>query len=792
MNILRRISLLLIAFLIFSSFAAAQKRRGGTARPTTPAPAPQPGPAFENVLASDSYRVYVEVRGVGQLLKSPSFNDVIDPLIKVASPPKEFKTLLAWLNSQSDSLMTSRMMVASWAARPKLPNVLLAIEFSSPEDAQKFEPRLKNFLPKILPTPAPSSSPESSARPMGPGEKKEDEKSSEPQVKEAGPRFVIKQAGSLVYVSDSTFSLKNLRPEGSKLLTEDPDFRRVHDRFSTESILVFVDTGGMNREDEERRRKLEEENLKLSQAEPTPSPDEAEQLETSAAEDQQPETTASPEPVDPDVVPQVETQTHTQVDLTSAKAAPPPDVGNQLIGRMANLLFSGTGTLPDALGVALAFEPDSYSVRLLLVNEPNVKGNPIPFMPQLISGPPLTSEAAALFPADTEFFGMLSLDYQQIYDSMARALAEQASRASVNPVAADISGESPFVVYEKRTGIKVKDDLIPLLGNEVAFMLPLQTLDVAPTKPVAESTASDSDDSTAKTTVTQGPSPVIAIAVRDREGVRALLPKILESFFTGASLLARTEKKGDVEIVSYENALAYAFIGNFLLISPAPKQIRHVVDSYLNHDTLGSIPQYRSATRWQPRQVMGQFYMSPKLMESYRDYARSLDTSLTDQIADLLSRLSPTEEPLTYALSNEGLGPMHELRLPRNLVLLMLASMFGTAKQSSSAAANEAVALGMLRTISSAETSFRATSKGGSYGSLDELVTAGLISKEMLEKSGYRIEVNSLGTRFEATAIPMEYGKTGKLSFFIDESNILRAGDHGGGPATVADKPVGQ
>jgi len=38
--------------------------------------------------------------------------------------------------------------------------------------------------------------------------------------------------------------------------------------------------------------------------------------------------------------------------------------------------------------------------------------------------------------------------------------------------------------------------------------------------------------------------------------------------------------------------------------------------------------------------------------------------------------------------------------------------------------------------------------------------------------------------------VPVEYGKTGKLSFFVDESKVLRGGDHGGGPATVADKPL--
>ena len=95
-----------------------------------------------------------------------------------------------------------------------------------------------------------------------------------------------------------------------------------------------------------------------------------------------------------------------------------------------------------------------------------------------------------------------------------------------------------------------------------------------------------------------------------------------------------------------------------------------------------------------------------------------------------------------------------------------------------------------MRTLASAENTFRATNKDGNFGTLDQLVSAGLISKELMEPSGYRIEVQATGSRFEATAVPVEYGKTGKRSFFIDESSVLRGGDHGGGPATISDKPV--
>src|SRR6185503_16654785 len=341
-------------------------------------------------------------------------------------PPKEFRTLLSWLNLQADTLMTSRMMVASWSVRPKLPNVLMAIEFASLEDAQKFEPKLKTFLPKVMPAPSTPATDDSPTSERADDKKPQKSNETAEWQSKSAPAFVVTQAGSLIYVSDVNFTFKSLRPVGSKLLTEDPNFRRVHDRFATESVFVFVDTAGMQREDEERRKKYEEERAKEALAEPSPTPAEVEQVTTEIPETPQPdEAPPPPPPADPDAVREVETSRHTRVQLgTGAPAPAPPSIGSELIGGAANLLFSAPATLPDAVGLALAFEPDTYSVRLLLANEPGVKGNPIPFMPQLVSGPPLALEAASVFPGDTEFFLSLSLDYQQIYDGMTKALTE--------------------------------------------------------------------------------------------------------------------------------------------------------------------------------------------------------------------------------------------------------------------------------------------------------------------------------------------------------------------------------
>src|SRR6185436_298240 len=144
-----------VALVMLATPLLAQQRRNAPRRPAVP----EPAPTFDSLLAADSYKVYCEIRGIGGLVRSSAVNDLLDPIMKLGGPPKEFKTVVKWLNAHADVLAGSRMMVAGWSSRPNLPNVLIAIEFSSPEEAKKFYPELRDFLPKILPTPTPTPSP---------------------------------------------------------------------------------------------------------------------------------------------------------------------------------------------------------------------------------------------------------------------------------------------------------------------------------------------------------------------------------------------------------------------------------------------------------------------------------------------------------------------------------------------------------------------------------------------------------------------------------------------------------
>lgn len=101
-----------------------------------------------------------------------------------------------------------------------------------------------------------------------------------------------------------------------------------------------------------------------------------------------------------------------------------------------------------------------------------------------------------------------------------------------------------------------------------------------------------------------------------------------------------------------------------------------------------------------------------------------------------------------------------------------------------------------LRTIVGAQATFEATT--GNYGSLQQLKDAGLIDEPLASgsRSGYSFALkvrNRTQTRpptFEATAVPNSYNKTGRRSFFVDHTGIVRGADRNGAPANADDPPI--
>ena len=809
----RRASTIVSLFLALCFFAAPLRAQQQTASPppSQPQAANKPEPTFDTLLSTDSYKMYLEMRNVGTLLTTGGAGDIVDPIIKLADPGPQMKSLVKFLRDNAEPLASSRLMIATWPVRSDIPLTMAALEFASADEAAKFAPKLETFLPTVLPPvpieePTPESSPEADVKAEVPPAKSTEPKTkpapavvakptASPRPREMRSSFVLTQAGSLVFISDRAFKIEKLHPRDSELLSEDKNFRVARDRFAAEPLFLFFNVA------------LEDRNAPKPLPTPVVSDEERERIEREQeaeiqrsmeeANASQPKTT---EGVAVDVTPEGPKVTA----VLSAGPAPSPTptptkeqeaqtLASNQIGNMLGMLGQGPPQWPEAIGVALALDNDEYAVRAILIDKEDAKTLPLPFLPQLISGPAVTSEAASILPDDTEVLVTASIDFAGTYREMKQQA--EANLKQARQVATSVSAENPmdsFAQFEKKAGFKIIDELLPVLGNELAIGASLKQANMAnvmgvPTPP--SKTSSDAKDKNKPE-----PMPIVLIGIKNREAARRLMPRVFEGLGIGeANFLAQTERRGDSEIVSYAGIFSYAFVGNFLVLSDS-ETVRRVADASMNRTTLAANNAFRGARHWQPRQTLGEIYVSPVLMEGYQEQIGKQAASMDQTIRDFLMKLSPKASAITYTLSRDGLGSLHELHLPKNLILAMVAgtSAAMSAMKEGSPEMNEMIAISVLHLIASGEENYKKTAGNGTYGSIDELVEHKMLGKEMLDKYGYRFVISTNPHGFEAVATPLEYGKSGKRSFFIDQSGVVRGDDKGGGPATIADKPVEQ
>ncbi|MBC7911531.1 MAG: hypothetical protein H7Y30_13570 [Pyrinomonadaceae bacterium] len=99
--------------------------------------------------------------------------------------------------------------------------------------------------------------------------------------------------------------------------------------------------------------------------------------------------------------------------------------------------------------------------------------------------------------------------------------------------------------------------------------------------------------------------------------------------------------------------------------------------------------------------------------------------------------------------------------------------------------ANEAGAMKSLRKLLNAENAFQNTRGKGEYGELKDLLAAGYIESDLASgvKDGYRLTlIIKKSTLTSAAAIdliarPVEYGKSGRRSFYLTEGGVMHTSD---------------
>lgn len=793
---------------------APQRKPGAVKRETPPPSTPPPAAetsseidrSVEELLSVENYGVYVEARNVGRLLMSAALREAIGALALIDPEANKSMELVNFAAANEDVLAGARAFAATLPTRAELPEGLLALQLSSPESARAFEPVLRAFLSEQAKASTVVASDEKAPKKRG----ARTSKKSQVSKREPPPTFTVRRAGSWLLSSDKPFTVRALRGDGRNLLANNRRYQTMRNRFASESVFVYIDVeraqkgwGALMKDMEEGFRIEEEERAaKVASANKSEeefilgAPDGPVVAETEAVG---PRAASSPtpapgEPLVEIVAPVVvgeETGT-----MTQAPPPPPPTEEQLAVGRFDQLflgsLFGGVMRLPGAVAAGASLDGDSFVLKVAVESMPGFV-NVIPFLPNVISGPPVTVETSAVAPADAEVFIAGSLDWQRMFDALLNTAKESekgveaALAANPDAMLADVedgkpvSTEATIATIEKLFGFKFKGELLPALGNEIALSMPLDLFN-APrfNPPVGE------DEEETK------PGPVVMLALNNPEVAQRTLPRLFAVMGYGATMTpTETEKREGFEIAS-SPAFSYAFVNDFLLLGYDARHVRHAVESFAHGRTLAHAEGYRDATAWQQPQRLLHVYVADELMRGTIKDARKAATGSTDPVVlAALTRLDIKPEPAALATVNEGDALLHELRLPVGLFkAFAVAGIIGS--KEGPLLAKEMSALYALQFIYEAQRRFREDDEHERYATFEELKGANFIDDAFIKsaREGYKIEVVALGDRFEATATPVEYGVTGRRSFYVDQTGVMRGADHKGRPATAQDPPV--
>jgi hypothetical protein len=821
----------------------------------------EPDAQVEDLLPADGYGFYIEVRRVGTLARAEELKAAVGALRLVGGEETEPVTdILAFFDENAEQTADSRMTLAFMPTRGELPQLFIALELPTSEAAARFEPKFRAFVGEKVEPYAGAVVVRANESAAAGAQKGASGKAGQgAQAQDAGG-FTFRRVGRLLLTAEQPFTLAKLRgEEGTRSLAENVRFQTERSRFASDAVFVFVDTTlaqqGLALE-ERRQRDAQMAAQRASEppaatpaaeANPSPTPTQANATTrtttSTATPSPTPATTATPESAAtqatpsplPSATPQTQEQAVAQASPTptpeatpspepspvesvsagggeggeanatrtsraDATAATTPSEEQVTVSRMSGILGNvvrGAPRVPGSVALGLDLKGGALSLRLAVENTPDGMVSVIPFLPNVLAGPPLTAAAAEVAPDDTDIFVTTSLDWTAIYtNTLGTASLDPAYTHSwlegegegglvgiSNPSGGkQLSPQETVAAIEKLFGFKIKEDLLPALGNEAAVSIPFSYFTSPPFTGAARKKEGETDAE---------PGPAVIIALNDPDKVREILPRVLVafSFVSTGAVFSPPEKREGFEIRSAVG-FAYTIINNFLVVSDDVKAVRHVVDAYAARRTLAATDGYRDSTSWQSAQKVVQVFVSDAIMKSAIEETKKHSGGSTDPVVrTLLVQLDMTPEPASYEATNEGDVLLHEVRLPLNLLKAYAVSAMIAAKDAT-ILSSEAEAAYALRRINDAEYTFKETRQKGRYGTLEELVAEKILEKEFAARFGYDIELNAVGDKFEATATPKTYGKTGRRSFFINEAGEVRGADHAGKPATADDPTI--
>ena len=594
--------------------------------PTPQARRPEADPAFEELLAADAYTVYAELRRVGTLARTEEVKSAVAALrLLGGEETRPWVDFYTFISDNADVLGESRIVMAFMPARTNVPQGVVAFELESPQAAVAFEPKLRRVIgEQVRQVRKAMEKQPAAAEPAGAPRSRVGW--SEQRV--PGSDFALRRAGRWLVTSDGPFKLRQLRgEEGGPTLADSTRFQTVRSRFGNDSLFVYVDTDVAQQAWALQVQKIEEAN-------PTPEgatdnagvivPQDGSTPRAIVVRTEPPaegETPPEPPPApaatpDPDATPEPSPEEGERalaaiVGEAEEEAPPPPPSAEELavrgLGRVMQSLWGGAPRIPGAVALGATLDRGALAVRLGVENTPDGTIALIPFLPNIVSGPPVTGESAAVAPADAELFVAGSLDWARLYNStLGAASVDPAGLMSIMAPGGDEgedggekaerqpTADEAVAAVEKLFGFKFKEDLLPALGNEVGFSTPLDARDfgfgISGPRAGREKEEKERDAE---------PGPVFVVSLNDTAKMREILPRVFVAlgFASPGVAQAAPEKREGFEIrtLGASDGISYAIINNFLVVGEL-KAVRYCVDAFSSRRTLAASNEYRDAT----------------------------------------------------------------------------------------------------------------------------------------------------------------------------------------------------
>ena len=380
----------------------------------------------------------------------------------------------------------------------------------------------------------------------------------------------------------------------------------------------------------------------------------------------------------------------------------------------------------------------------------------------LAGGPAVTLRPAQLLPSDTGIVAAFALDLPAI-ESLLRT-SKTAREAGFD--IADI---------ERKTGISFRDQLLPALGNEFAVGFRFEAA-------AASMTMGDDGAARSSNPVPQL-STVVLVEVRQADVIRAAFERALAATTPEGTSIRDV---GGVRVAS-AGSTAVAVVDDVAVIG-TPAEVERVLLARAVEQTLGTSRELDEARGRLDASTIAIMHPTPALRDTLTTYASALGVVFGSASLGL-SNLDDTvvrKEPLGIVVTANG-GSAFSVAAIGIGAAIAIPSLI-----SARGAADEAAAVGTLRSLGSAQATFHASR--GRYGTMAELVGANMIDSEFrngVERNGYVFrEMRPTAATFEFSAAPVRATSRDR-SYNIIEDHVIRSSSSKVPPRRKAGKPLG-